>query len=122
MPSAESRIETAQAGRYLAQLCQHADKVGGRLGHGHLRVKHGGGGARPEVRHVEWTDTDGTLALSWGTCTLHADPDVLTVRVEAATEDDLARVQRTVAADLERFGRRDGVAVTWTYQDTTSMP
>lgn len=112
MPIAESRIDTPHAGRYLVQLCQHAKKFSGRLRHLHP------GTARPDVLGVEWTDTDGTLSLSWGTCTLHAEGDTLTVRVEAAGVDDLKRVQDIITADLERFGHRDDVAVTWT--DTVS--
>lgn len=118
MPSTETRIETANAGRYLVQLCQHAKKIG----HGHLRALHAGGGPRPDIQHVEWTDSDGTLTLSWGTCALHADPDALTVRVTADTEENLARVRDLITADLERFGRRDRLAVTWTHHDTTSTP
>lgn len=112
MPIAESRIETPHAGRFLVRLCQHAKKLGGRLKHFHP------GTARPDVLSVEWTDTDGTLTLSWGTCTLHAEGDALTVRVEAAGEDDLKRVQDIIAADLGRFGRREELTVTWT--DTVS--
>lgn len=114
MRSAESRVETSQAGRYLTQLCRHAEKLERR----HFIGMHGSG-PRPELRRLEWTDTDGTLALSWGTCTLHAEPDALTVRVTAATEEDLVRVKEIVTANLERFGRRDGLVVTWTHQDTT---
>jgi hypothetical protein len=107
MTTAEARIDTTKASRYLAQLCQHAKKFGGR--HPHPTA------TRPDVLAVEWTDTDGTLTLSWGTCRLHADDDTLTVQVEAPDEDSLKRVQDIVAADLERFGR---LAVTWV--DTVS--
>lgn len=108
MPVAQSRIDTPQAGRFLVQLCQHAKKFSGRLKHFHP------GAARPDVLGVEWTDTDGTLTLSWGTCVLHVESDTLTVRVEAADDDNLKRVQDIIAADLERFGRRDHLTVSWT--------
>lgn len=108
--AAEARIETVHASRYLVQLCQHAKKLTGRLAHLHSRASH----ERPEVLGVEWTDTTGTLTLSWGTCTLHAEQETLTVRVEAADEKHLRRVQDLITADLERFGRRDDLAVAWT--------
>lgn len=115
MRTAESRIETAQASRYLTQLCQHAKKFSSKFGHGHLRALHGGGGGpRPEIRQVDSTDTDGTLTLSWGTCTLHATPDALTVHVTAETDENLVRIQELITADLERFGRREDLTVTWT--------
>ena len=44
---------------------------------------------------------------------LDADATTLGVRVEAADEENLRKVQDLVAADLERFGRRDQVTVTW---------
>src|SRR5262245_46974979 len=53
--AATSRIETAKASRYLVQLCRHAKK---------FTHKHG-----PTIKHLEWTDTDATLTLPWGTCT-----------------------------------------------------
>jgi hypothetical protein len=105
--TAQARVQTTNASRYLAQLCQHATKFSHRLGRLH------GGGTRPEILGVDWTDTHGTLDLSWGQCTLDADPATLTVRVAAADEENLRRVQDIITADLERFGRRDGVTVTW---------
>ncbi len=101
--TAEARVETANASRYLVQLCRHASKIGG-----HLR-----GHARPDVLGVEFSNTHGTLELSWGRCVLDADPEALTVRVEAATEEHLRGIQDIVTADLERFGHRDEPAVTW---------
>ncbi len=113
MPRAEARIATDHPSRYLVHLCQHAMKIGHTLGHLHGRAPH----ARPEVLDVTWTDTTGTLRLSWGTCTLHAGDDTLTVHAESADEADLERVQDIITADLERFGRRDHVTVNWTRPD-----
>jgi hypothetical protein len=69
--------------------------------------------ARPEVLDVDSSDTHGTLTLSWGRCVLDADATTLSVRVEAADEENLRRVQDLIAADLERFGKRDQLTVTW---------
>lgn len=107
--AAETTVQTTNASRYLVQLCKHATKVGQGLRHLHARMSH----ARPEVLDVDWSDTHGTLTLSWGRCVLDADPAKLTVRVEADGEENLRRVQDLVAADLERFGKRDRLTVTW---------
>ncbi|HEX6353120.1 DUF2218 domain-containing protein [Actinophytocola sp.] len=110
MLTAETIIRTANASRYLAQLCGHATKIGHRMRHLHARMA---GHARPDVLDVDWSDTHGTLDLSWGRCTMDANPTTLTVRVQAADEENLRRVQDLIAADLERFGRRDGLSVAW---------
>jgi hypothetical protein len=44
---------------------------------------------------------------------MHADPDTLTVRAEAATEENLQRIQDLITRNLERFGRRDHLKVNW---------
>lgn len=108
MPTATARVETDHPGRYLAQLCQHASHVTGRLADQHHQAPD-----RPQVRHVSWTDTDGTLELTWGTCTLHAEGTQLTLRADAATDDDLRRLRDLVTTDLERFGRRTHLTVHW---------
>lgn len=111
MPAAEARVQTQNPQRYLARLCQHAGKMGSHL---HRRPRrHAGGGAPPEIRHAEWSGTDGTLILNWGQCALRAADGVLTLRAEADSEDDLARIQNLIAARLEKFGRREHLTVTW---------
>lgn len=109
MLTTESRIETTNANRLLAHLCQHATKMGEHLRHNHMHRAH----ARPDVLAVEFSDTHGTLDLSWGRCVLDADSDILTVRVEAATEERLRGIQGIVTTDLERFGHREKLTVSW---------
>ncbi len=109
MLTGETTIQTANASRYLVQLCEHATKMGHRLRHLHTRAAH----ERPEVVDVDWSDTHGTLTLSWGRCVLDAGPTTLTVQVEAADEENLHGVQDVVTGDLERFGRREGLTVVW---------
>jgi hypothetical protein len=82
----------------------------------HLRHRprtHDGGHVPPEVRHVEWSETQGIVRLSWGQWTMQATADALTLRVEAADEESLRRIQDLVAGRLERFGRRDHLTVNW---------
>ena len=111
MHVAEARIETRDASRYLIRLCQHAGKMRGRLGHRPRR--HSGGGAPPEIRTAQWSDTRGVLALSLGHCTLHAADGILAIRAEASSAEDLAQIQQLITRRVESFGRRERLSVTW---------
>ncbi|MGH3397970.1 MAG: DUF2218 domain-containing protein [Streptosporangiaceae bacterium] len=111
MLTAIARIPTPDPGRYLVRLCQHASQMGAPLRH--RPRAHAGGGAPPEMRAVEWNDTDGSLTLDWGRCILHAAACVLELRAEAADEEGLARVQELIARRLEKLGHRDRLTVTW---------
>jgi len=68
---------------------------------------------RPDIQQVEWSDTHGILDLGWGRCSMQADPGALTVRVEAADEESLRRVQGLITRNLERFGRREHLKLNW---------
>jgi hypothetical protein len=118
MPTAEAHIQSEHPGRYLIQLCRHADNINhkGR----HFALHAGEVQARPEVLHVECSDTDGILSLNWGQCVMHAGTDALTLRVEASDEDSLQRMQDLLAADLARFGRRDHLTVSWQRPDAAT--
>lgn len=109
MLTAEAHIRTAHASRYLVQFCRHADNISHRLRHLHA----GAVQARPEVLSVEWSETRGVLTLNWGRCTMQAGSDMLMLRVEAVNEENLRQIQDIIAGNLERFGRRDHLAVTW---------
>lgn len=110
VPVAEAHVPTPRAGRFLVQLCRHAEAMSGKALHLH---GDGAGQARPEVLHVECSDTEGSIQFNWGRCVLQSTSDTLTVRVEVADEDQLQRIQGLLAADLERFGRRDDLKVAW---------
>ncbi|WP_410567466.1 DUF2218 domain-containing protein [Amycolatopsis sp. cmx-4-61] len=109
MPVAEAHIATPRAGRFLVQLCRHAEAMGEKAGRWHG----GSGQARPEVVAVESAEGYGKITFGWGDCVLRSTSDTLTVRVEAEDPDRLARLQGILGADLERFGRRDGLKVSW---------
>jgi uncharacterized protein len=86
-----ARIETEHASTYLQQLCKHfAHKL-----------------------PVEITPSQGRIPFNAGTCTLAADDARLTLEVEAASADDLARVQDVVERHLVRFAFRDPPKVQW---------
>ncbi|HET6299356.1 MAG TPA: DUF2218 domain-containing protein [Kribbella sp.] len=103
MLTAEAHIQTEAPSRYLTQLCSHANSMNSQR-HKLARLHKSGPQDRPQVRNVEWTETDGTLTLSIGRCILHAGAGTLTVRVEAADEQGLQQLQELVSRDLERFG------------------
>lgn len=109
MPSAQSRISTDRASRYLAQLCEHLNHVG------HTSRRHGGagGGRGLDVQRVEWTDTHGVIEFPFGTCNLTAADDGLTIRLTADTADALQHLQDMFKARLETIGRRDRLVVDW---------
>ena len=117
MLTADARIETPNASRYLDQLCKHAAAIGaGRHG---PRMHLGHELARSEVHvHVDRNDAHATLSFDpWGQCSMTADRATLTVRIEAADEQNLHRIRDTLARDLERFGGRERLKVTWNRQD-----
>ncbi|TSJ61542.1 DUF2218 domain-containing protein [Starkeya sp. 3C] len=86
MPSTTARVPTANASRYLQQLCKHwAHK---------LEVSF-----TPE--HGEVKLPDGALA------TMDAAPEALDVRIEAGDAEVLERMKDVVARHLDRFAFRE---------------
>ncbi|MFE9646383.1 DUF2218 domain-containing protein [Streptomyces sp. NPDC006365] len=126
MPTTEARVETERPSRYLVQFCKHFSHKGRHLGH-RPRAHLGGDAQMPsatravaEQARVDWSDTDGEVSLAWGRITLQAGPGVLTLRVEAAGDEELRRLQDLAAGHVERFGRRDGLQVTWQRLDSSA--
>ncbi len=120
MPTAEAQVQTGNASRYLARLCQHTSKMG--RPRGHRPRAHGGGGVPPVMQNVEWSGTQGLIVLSWGQCTLQAGPATLTLRAEAPDEKNLNQIQELIAGRLEKFGRREQLKVTWHRVQGASPP
>ncbi|MEQ4723182.1 DUF2218 domain-containing protein [Nonomuraea sp. B19D2] len=119
MPTAEAHITTDRASRYLVQLCRHASQ----MGHGFPSHANRGphiGGERPKNVEAKWSETDGTISLDWGTCTLRATPKELTLHVEAVDEDGLQRIQALLTRNITRIGRRDNLTVEWRHPDGTT--
>ena len=111
MPTAEARIPTDRPGRYLVQLCKHFANKGRHLTH--LPRTHTLPELRPNQIQAEWTDSDGTLRLPWGQCTLQAVPGALRVCAEADDRENLERLQDLVDTHIARFSRRDALRVEW---------
>jgi hypothetical protein len=113
MLTAEAQIDTEHPSRYLAQLRRHAAAMGGARGH-RLRA-HAGAQAGREVQvHAKWSEADGAISFDpWGTCTITASADRLVLRAEAADEENLRRIQDVLTRDIDRFGRRERLTITW---------
>lgn len=118
MPILEAQVETERASRYLVQFCKHAAAMGsgGHTPRMHLHRPM----ARREVQvAAEWSDTRGTVTFTpWGECTLAAETNALTVRIEAVDEDGLDQIRDVITRDFERFSRRDPLTVTWHQPET----
>lgn len=100
MVTSETRVPTDSAGRYAKQLCNHASHMGAR---------------------GEWTPPQGLVEFPHGgTLHLTATADELLLRANAGTHGDLAFIQDVIAADLGRFGHRNGMRVTWSSQTSKS--
>ncbi|MEV0904247.1 DUF2218 domain-containing protein [Streptomyces hokutonensis] len=120
MLTAEARIATERPTRYLVQLCKHFDNRGRHLTHRpRTHTPPDAPDIRPEEIQVEWTDSDGTLRLPWGRCTLRATPGMLRVHVEAEDQESLGRLQDLVTTHIGRFSRRDPLTVDWNPSEAT---
>jgi hypothetical protein len=113
MPILEGRVETERPSRYLVQFCKHAAAMGGG-GHSPRTHLHGGAARRDVQVQAEWSDTHGTITfIPWGRCAIAAEESILTLCIEAGDEDGIRQIQDVITRDLDRFSRRDPLAVTW---------
>jgi hypothetical protein len=126
MPTAEARVGTEHASRYLVRLCQHISKIGNTGAHlRHQRPRHLPGDERTRAGiqvHAEWTETHGHVTFGGGKITLQASPGALTLHAEAADEENLRQVQDLVAGRLAKFGRREHLTVNWRQTETPAVP
>lgn len=90
-PTAEARVPTASASRYLQQLCKHFQH----------RVP------------VELDERHGRIAFPSGTCELDADDTTLTLRAAASGQSALEELEGVVARHLERFAFRETLRIDW---------
>jgi cytochrome P450 len=109
MPATEADVPTARAARYLAQLCDHAG-----------RLSAAGDAAAP--RRAQHADNEGVIDLGWARCTLTATDAALILRAESDSPQGLVQLQERLTRTLERVGRRDRLAVTWSPVDDGTTP
>ena len=119
MLTAEAHIQTERPDRYLAQLGRHAQQVH-RLRHRPPHDRHEA--QPPKVEHVEWSETHGVVDFGWGRCIMQASENLLTLRAEGPDEESLQRVQDIITRDIERFGSRDQLTVSWQRADPPISP
>jgi hypothetical protein len=120
MPTAEARIATNRASRYLVQLCSHLNHMSG-MRH-QPPAGHGAGHMPPKVEHVDHSDSYGTIRFTHGLCTLRATADSLKLRLDADDDETLQRLQNGLAGRIEKFGRRDQLTVTWSRPEASDIP
>jgi uncharacterized protein len=86
MPASQASIATASASRYLQQLCKHwSHKFA-----------------------VEFTTQHGTIPFdATRLCTLNASPERLALRIDAADDETMERMQGVVIEHLKRFAFRE---------------
>jgi len=89
--TSQARLESALAERYMIQLCKH-------------------------FRHklpVACEPGEGRIEFGSGVCSMQARENVLTLQANAASEEELARLEHVVERHLLRFAFRDAPALAW---------
>jgi hypothetical protein len=108
MYTAETRVTTDRATRYLAQLCEHLSAIG-QSGAGQTD-RHIGPANAPIV---EWTTAHGLVRIGAAQFSMDATPDALTLYAEAPDPAALDRVKYMLTQRIQSIGRRDNLTVHW---------
>ena len=87
-----ARVPTANASRYLQQLCKHWS----------------------HKFSVEFDPTHGVIHLPGTDCILDAEQEALALELRASDPDALPRMSGVVADHLKRFAFREDLAIEWT--------
>ncbi len=96
METSISIIKTPVASSYIGKLCRHfVHKI-----------------------EVEYTNTTGKAVFPAGICTMHADPEHLTFRIEANDQEGLEKIKGVLVRHLLKFAYKEELAITW--QDETA--
>lgn len=92
MAGTTGRFETENGRRYMIQLCKHfAHKI-----------------------EVTYDDSHGECRFGWGVASFDADDKALSVRIDAADEEQLPRAKAVIDDHLARFAFREpGRAIEW---------
>jgi hypothetical protein len=86
-------VETASAKRYLGQFCKHF--------------------AHKAPVELEAGNTSGKVRFPIGDCDMAANEAALTLRLSAATPEDMARLKDVVERHLVRFAFRESLPIHW---------
>jgi uncharacterized protein len=86
-----AEVATDKPVAYMRQLCKHfGHKVDASFG-----------------------DDSGYIQFEFGRCELHTADGALNLEVSATDAESHERMERVIGSHLERFGRRDELAVSW---------
>ena len=89
--TSHAEVATDNPVAYMRQLCKHfGHKVDASFG-----------------------EDTGYIQFDFGRCELHANGGTLTLNVSAGDVESHERMERVIGSHLERFGRRDELAVAW---------
>ena len=91
MIQTQGQVATPEASRWLQRLCYHFSRK--------IEVR-GDAGER-------------VAQFAWGSCTMHADGEVLSFLCEAADAEGLARVRHVIDEHMALFSRKQPLAVQW---------
>lgn len=86
-----SEVLTDKSAAYMRQLCKH-------FGH---------------KTDASFGEDTGYIQFEFGRCELHAVDGTLRLKVSAPDDEQHERMERVIGSHLERFGKRDGLSVTW---------
>jgi uncharacterized protein len=84
-------VATEKPVPYMRQLCKH-------FGH---------------KTDASFGDDTGYIQFEFGRCELQAADGELKMTVSATDDENRQRMQNVIGSHLERFGRRDGLSVSW---------
>jgi hypothetical protein len=109
MPASVARVTTPQAGRYLAQLCDHLGHLPSASRHARPGSGHNG---PPQVLNIERSEDQAVITFAWGICTLQAAA-ALVVRAEANDDAALGQAETLLAHRIQTIGAREQLTVDW---------
>lgn len=89
--SSSTFVATETPARYIGRLCKHfAHKI-----------------------PVEFDERQGRIEFAFGLASLQAEAHGLRLRAEAATGEDLQRLQEVVGSHFERFAWQEALTLDW---------
>jgi uncharacterized protein len=89
---ASARVATAEASKYLQQLCKHFQ----------------------HKLPASFDAAAGSISFSAGEVRLAAEAEALMISLESPTGEDLERLKDVVARHLLRFAFREELSIAWT--------
>ena len=98
--SSSAWVTTESPARYIGRLCKHfAHKI-----------------------PVAFDEQQGRIEFAFGLASLQAEAQGLRLRVEAATGEDLQRLQEVVGSHFERFAWQEALTLDWQPNAAASRP